>query len=102
MNLAPTINEISDNVSFKESPKPGALVATTLNVPRNLLITIVLTASWSISSQIINNGFLTLTTSSNNGKISWIDEIFWFVTKIAVSSIVILDLSNSPTIYGEI
>ena len=47
---------ISVNISFLLSPKPGALTAATLIVPRNLFTTNVANASPSKSSAIITNG----------------------------------------------
>ena len=41
---------------LRRSPKPGALTATTLNVPRNLLTTNAANASFSISSATMTIG----------------------------------------------
>ena len=57
-NLAPVTIAISFSISFCESPKLGAFVATTLNVPLNLLTIRVVNASLSISSAMINKGLL--------------------------------------------
>jgi len=48
---------MSSNIALRRSPKPGALTATALNVPRILLTTRVDSASPSTSSATIRSGF---------------------------------------------
>ena len=48
---------ISSRIALRRSPKPGALTAATLTIPRMLLTTSVASASPSMSSAIINRGF---------------------------------------------
>ena len=47
---------MSCSIALRRSPKPGALTATDLKVPRILLTTSVLRASPSTSSAMISNG----------------------------------------------
>ena len=73
---------ISSNKYLRKSPKPGALIATTLIIPRNLLRTKVDNASFSISSAIINKGFFVKATFSRIGiKSCWTKVSFLFVIK---------------------
>ena len=53
ITVAPVSVAISSNIEPLLSPKPGALTATTLKVPLNLLTTSVASASPSMSSAII-------------------------------------------------
>ena len=55
ITVPPVSIAISSNICFLLSPNPGALTATTSNVPLNLLTTNVDSASPSTSSAIINN-----------------------------------------------
>jgi len=68
-NFKPTSSEItrppvktarSSSISLRRSPKPGALTAKALKVPRSLLTTKVAKASPSISSAIKTMSFLPL------------------------------------------
>ena len=68
--VPPVRTAISFNISFLLSPKPGALTATQLNVPLNLLTINVVRASPSTSSAIIRSLAPILTISSSNGRIS--------------------------------
>ena len=47
---------MSRSISLRRSPKPGALTARTLRVPRSLLTTSVASASPSTSSAMITSG----------------------------------------------
>ena len=47
---------MSRSISLRRSPKPGALTASTLSVPRSLLTTSVASASPSTSSAMITSG----------------------------------------------
>ena len=67
---------ISCNIALRRSPKPGALTAHTLTIPRILFTTNVAKASPSTSSAIINNGRPDFATPSNTDNISRILEIF--------------------------
>ena len=92
---------ISSSMALRRSPNPGALTATTLKVPRILLRTSVGRASPSTSSAMISNGRFVLRTSSNNGKISWIFEIFLSVIRIYGFSSSETIFSLSVTIYCD-
>ena len=73
----PPVNiAMSCNIALRRSPKPGALTAATLTIPRMLLITSVAKASPSTSSAIINKGLDDLATASRVGNISRMFEIF--------------------------
>ena len=69
-NFAPHSTAMSCSSSFWLSPKPGALVATTLNVPRSLLTTSVEMTSFSKSSATSSSGLLDCRTCSSSGRIS--------------------------------
>ena len=70
ITVAPVNVAISCNIALRRSPNPGALTATTLNVPRILFKTSVGNASPSTSSAIINNGRPCCTIDCNNGNTS--------------------------------
>ena len=93
---------ISLSISFLLSPYPGALTATTLNVPRSLFTISVVRASPSTSSAIISNLEPDCTICSKSGRISWIFEIFLSVIRIYGSSRVASIFSISVAIYAEI
>ena len=77
---------ISSSMAFLLSPYPGALTATTLNVPRSLFTINVVSASPSISSAMIRSLAPDCTICSSSGRISWILEIFLSVIKMYGSS----------------
>src|ERR1700716_1547758 len=54
--LPPVRIEISSSSALRRSPKPGALTAQALSVPRSLLTTSVARASPSTSSEITSSG----------------------------------------------
>ena len=66
---------MSWSIALRRSPKPGALTATTLNVPRILLTTSVDRASPSTSSAMMTSGLPDWTTFSRIGRTSAIAEI---------------------------
>src|SRR5690554_7210900 len=67
---------MSCNMALRRSPKPGALTAATLTIPRMLLTTKVAKASPSTSSATINNGRPAFATASSTGSNSRMLEIF--------------------------
>ena len=101
ITVAPVKIAISSSIALRRSPNPGALTATTLNVPRILLRTSVGRASPSTSSAMIRSGRLVLSTSSRSGKISWIFEIFLSVIKMYGFSRSATIFSLSVTMYCE-
>ncbi len=70
ITVPPVRIAISSSIAFLLSPKPGALTATQLNVPRSLFKTSVASASPSTSSAIISNFLPCCTICSNTGRIS--------------------------------
>eukprot|EP01018_Ginkgo_biloba_P029794 Gb_32460 [translate_table: standard] len=90
---APVIIAISWSKAFRLSPKPGALIAATLIIPRNLFTTNVASASPERSSATISSGTLNCVVFSSIGIISLIVVIFWSVTKT-------LAFSNSTTNFS--
>ena len=70
ITVPPVKIAMSSNIALRRSPKPGALTATTLKVPRILLRTSVGRASPSTSSATIKSGRLVFKIFSNNGRIS--------------------------------
>ena len=67
---------MSCSIALRRSPKPGALTAHTLTIPRMLFTTSVANASPSTSSAIINNGRPDLATPSSTDNMSRMLEIF--------------------------
>ena len=67
---------MSWSIALRRSPKPGALMATDLNVPRILLTTSVARASPSTSSAMIASGLPVCMTFSSSGSRSRTAEIF--------------------------
>ena len=59
MTWAPVRTAMSWSISLRRSPKPGALTATEVKVPRILLTTRVARASPSTSSAMISSGLPT-------------------------------------------
>ena len=66
---------MSVSMASRRSPKPGALTATDLKVPRILLTTSVARASPSTSSAMIASGLLVCMTFSSSGSRSLTVEI---------------------------
>ena len=69
-DLAPVRMARSPSIALRRSPKPGALTATDVEVPRILLTTRVDSASPSTSSAMISSGLLAWTTFSSSGSSS--------------------------------
>ena len=93
ITVPPVRIAISSNIALRRSPKPGALQAETLTMPRRLLTTKVARASPSTSSAIINNGLPALATASRRGKSSRMFEIFLSAKRIRGLSCSVLMLS---------
>jgi chaperonin GroEL len=75
MTWPPVRTAMSCSMALRRSPKPGALTAATLKVPRILLTTSVERASPSMSSAMISSGLPDWTTFSSTGRTSAIAEI---------------------------
>ncbi len=82
ITVPPVKIAISSSIALRRSPKPGALHADTLTIPRMLLTTKVAKASPSTSSAIIINGLPALATASNTGNNSRMLEIFLSTNKM--------------------
>ena len=67
---------MSCSMAFLRSPKPGALTAQVLMMPRMELTTSVASASPSMSSATINSGLPDFATASNAGRRSRMLLIF--------------------------
>src|SRR5439155_331144 len=76
MTWPPARMAMSWSMALRRSPKPGALTATDLNVPRILLTTRVARASPSTSSAMITSGLPDCMTFSSTGSRSRTAEIF--------------------------
>ena len=66
---------MSASIALRRSPKPGALTATELKVPRILFTTSVARASPSTSSAMITRGLPDCMTFSSTGSRSWTELI---------------------------
>jgi hypothetical protein len=82
MTWPPVRIAMSCSMALRRSPKPGALTATDLKVPRILLTTRVERASPSTSSAMISSGLPDCMTFSSSGSRSLTDEIFWLATRM--------------------
>jgi len=82
ITVPPVRVAISCSMALRRSPKPGALTATQVKVPRSLLTTRVARASPSTSSAMIISLRPAWTIFSRTGRISWILEIFLSVIRI--------------------
>ncbi len=69
-------------IALRRSPKPGALTATDLKVPRILLTTRVERASPSMSSAMISSGLPDCMTFSSSGSRSLTVETFWLAIRM--------------------
>src|SRR3546814_16670823 len=67
---------MSSSIALRRSPKPGALTAQTLTMPRLVLTTSVASASPSTSSATIGSGLPDLATPPSTGSRSRTLEIF--------------------------
>ena len=83
---APVSTAMSWSMALRRSPKPGALTATEVNVPRILLTTSVARASPSTSSATISSGLPACMTFSSTGTRSCTALIFWLTKMISGSS----------------
>ena len=101
ITVPPVKMAISSSCSLRRSPKPGALTATTLKVPRILFNTKVGNASPVMSSAMIKSERLCSTTDWSNGKMSWMLAIFLSVIKMYGLSRLASILSLSVTMYCD-
>ena len=92
---------MSSSIALRRSPKPGALMATDLNVPRILLTTSVASASPSTSSAMITSGLPDCMTFSSTGRRSFTAEILPLCSRMYASSRTPSMRSVSVTKYGE-
>ncbi|CAM5571358.1 hypothetical protein SGRIM128S_03934 [Streptomyces griseomycini] len=94
---------MSCSIALRRSPKPGALTATALKVPRILLTTRVDRASPSTSSAMISSGLEALAwmTFSSSGSRSAIAEILPWWMRMYGSSRTASMRSWSVTKYGD-
>jgi len=76
ITVPPVRMAMSSSIALRRSPKPGALTAQTLTMPRMVLTTRVARASPSTSSATISSGLPALATPSRIGSRSRTDEIF--------------------------
>ena len=72
---------MSPSMALRRSPKPGALTATDLKVPRILLTTRVDRASPSTSSEMMSSGLPDCMTFSSSGSRSLIEPILEFAMR---------------------
>ncbi len=93
ITVPPVKIAMSCNIALRRSPKPGALQAATLTMPRMLFTTRVAKASPSTSSAIIINGLPAFATASSKGSNSRMFEIFLSTNKMKGDSISALMLS---------
>jgi len=77
---------MSSSIALRRSPKPGALTAQTLTMPRMVLTTSVASASPSTSSATISSGLPALATPSSTGSRSRTLEIFLSCSRMNGSS----------------
>ena len=92
---------MSCSIALRRSPKPGALTAADLNVPRILLTTSVASASPSMSSAMITSGLPVCMTFSSTGTRSRTAVIFDETSRTYGSSSDASIRSVSVTKYGE-
>ena len=94
---------MSPSIALRRSPKPGALTATALKVPRILLTTRVDRASPSTSSAMISSGLEAPAwmTFSSSGSRSWMEEILPWWIRMYGSSRTASIRSWSVTMYGD-
>ena len=92
---------MSSSIRLRRSPKPGALTATPVKVPRSLLTTRVARASPSTSSATMTSGLPPCITCSSTGSSSRTEPIFWLAIRMYGSSRTASMRSWSVTMYGE-
>ena len=73
---------MSSSIRLRRSPKPGALTATPVKVPRSLLTTSVASDSPSTSSAMIRIGLPDWMTCSSTGSTSRTEPIFWLAMRM--------------------
>ena len=100
MTWAPVRMAMSCSIALRRSPKPGALMATELNVPRILLTTSVARASPSTSSATITRALPDCMTFSSTGSRSWTEAILPLTNRMYGSSRIASCRSGSVTKYG--
>ena len=82
MTSPPVRMAMSSSMRLRRSPKPGALTATAVKVPRSLFTTIVASDSPSTSSATISSGRPLWMTCSSTGRMSLTAPIFWFAIRM--------------------
>ncbi len=82
ITVPPVRTAMSPRLSFWRSPKPGALTARILMVPRSLLTARVASASPSRSPQMMTMFLETWRIFSRTGRISWTEESFLSVMRM--------------------
>ena len=92
---------MSSSIALRRSPKPGALTATDLKVPRILLTTSVASASPSKSSATRTSGLPLCMTFSRTGSRSLTAVILDETRRMYGSSITVSMRSGSETKYGD-
>ena len=97
----PVTMAMSSSMRLRRSPKPGALTATEVNVPRSLLSTSVGSASPSTSSAMISSCLPACMTFSSTGSRSLIELIFWLAMRMYGSDSTASMRSGSVIMYGE-
>ena len=98
---APDSTAMSWSIALRRSPKPGALTATEVKVPRILFTTRVARASPSTSSATISSGLPVCMTFSSTGTRSWTALILPLTKMISGSSRTASWRSASVTKYGD-
>src|SRR3990172_3663209 len=78
ITVPPVRIAMSSSVALRRSPKPGALTAHVLRMPRRLFTTSVASASLSTSSAMISSGLSAFATSSSTGRRGRVVGIFFF------------------------
>ena len=99
--VAPVTAAMSSRMRLRRSPKPGALMATQLKVPRSLLSRMVASASPSTSSATRNSGRPVLIIDSSSETMSWMLATFWSVSRMNGSFRFASIFSASVAMYGE-
>jgi len=100
MTSPPVRMAMSSSMRLRRSPKPGALTATLVNVPRSLFTTRVARASPSTSSATIRSCLPCWMTFSSTGRRSWTAPIFWLAMRMYGSSSTASMRSGSVIMYG--
>ena len=94
---------MSSSMALRRSPKPGALTAQTLSMPRSLLTTRVARASPSMSSAMIRSGRPDLAICSRTGSRSFMLEIFFsWIRMYGVFEISFHPLRIGDEVRGEV